>query len=153
MATQAGIIQLSCPGAAPPVQPTGFYVSLTNWANPVQAGAAVIWDDVRHDAGQNFDATSGAFVAPQDGFYNFNVGYSDNKRGAFWILIDGERANFMIDNLAFQDSSHATLGFNINLKAGQMVQVASYEACSVYGNYQNSNGILTRSFFSGGMMY
>ncbi len=49
----------------------------------------------------------------------------------------------------------ATMGVHVNLKAGQKVQVEVYESGTVHAKYIGGigNGVLVRSFFSGGMIY
>ncbi len=124
----------------------------------MQAGSILQWDDIRYDPGQNFDSTTGAYVAPYDGFYSFNVAIANNRRAGFFILVDGKRVNYIINpqSSAGDGSTHATLGVHINLKAGQRVQVEIYETGTVYGKYTSgsaANGILTRSYFTGTMVY
>ena len=115
------------------------------------------WDDVRYDSGQNFNKNIGAYVAPSDGFYGFNIAIFDNTRAGFFIQIDGTRANYVINpqSSAVDGSTHAAMSVYVNLKAGQHVQVQIYQTGTVYGRYVDSyaNGVLVRSYFSGAMIY
>ena len=136
---------------------TGFYVTFLNWEYQVQALDVLKWDDIRYDPGQNFNITTGAYVAPSDGFYGFNIAISDNTRAGFFIQIDGKRANFMINpqSRVGGGSTLATMGVNVNLKAGQHVQVQKHGTGTVYGKYVNAwgNGVMVNSYFSGAMIY
>ena len=117
------------------------------------------WDKVRYDPGQNYDLNSGAYVAPFDGFYSFSVQKADiDNSGQFMILLDGAWLNYAWDgNGGDGGNDMSFLNINIKLNAGQKVQVANYRAKTVYGTYGPgtgwNNGLLTRSYFSGTMLY
>ncbi len=133
---------------------TGFYVTLRKAHYSVQSGAVLKWDDVRYNPGQNFNITTGAYVAPSDGFYSFSAGIWNNKRAGFIILVDGKKGNWVLhsgSNL-WDGSTSATINIHVNLRKGQQVQVESYETGIVYGN-GNTNAIHVKSYFSGARIY
>ncbi len=120
--------------------------------------AVLKWDKVRYDPGQNYDIRTGAYTVPYDGFYSFSVQKADvNYGGQFMILLDGAWLNYAWNYYPDTGDDMSFLNIHIKLNAGQKVQVANYRATTVYGTYGPStgwnNGQLTRSYFSGTMLY
>ncbi len=92
--------------------------------------------------------------------WQLNIHKGDNFKGAYWLLIDGTRTNFVGMDISVWDkgnlySSLSINMINVRLTAGQQIQLENYDSrfttTSIFGVNEENGWVY--SFCSGTMLY
>ncbi len=111
----------------------------------------IMWNMPVINLGGHYDVVTGAFTAPIDGYYYFNVQKeSNNNKATLYYVKEGIRLAFVQAYMEYDSIPLSTSSIILELQAGERVQIENVDSNIIYGTL---DATIYKSWFMGFLLH